>query len=47
MDSVEFIIFENSHLNDDKAFVILTDSMYSNIIDNISFNYLLIIFLFG
>lgn len=48
MDSVDLFILDDLNRNEiSKSVIIITDSMYNNIIESIGFNYLLIIFTIG
>ena len=48
MESIDFFILDDLHSNKySESFIIMTDSMYNNLLNSINFNYLLIIFTIG
>jgi len=48
METIDLFILDDLNRNEiSKSVIIITDSMYNNIIESIGFNYLLIIFTIG
>ena len=48
MESIDFFILDDLHSSKySESFIIMTDSMYSDLLNSINFNYLLIIFTIG